>query len=44
MREALKRIKKGKTAGPDETSVQVWKCQGQMAVEFSHKAVQHHLG
>ena len=34
VKNALKRMKKGKAAGPDELSVEVWKCVGKMGIEF----------
>ena len=27
-------MKKGKTVGPDELPVEVWKCMGEMGIEF----------
>ena len=29
-----RRIKKGKVVGPDELPVEVWKCMGEMGIEF----------
>ncbi|KAK3528212.1 hypothetical protein QTP86_026675 [Hemibagrus guttatus] len=34
VRKALKRMKSGKAVGPDDISVEVWKCLGEAAVEF----------
>ncbi|KAK3561422.1 hypothetical protein QTP86_002537 [Hemibagrus guttatus] len=34
IRKALKRMKSGKAVGPDDISVEVWKCLGEAAVEF----------
>uniref|UniRef100_A0A3B3BTI6 ribonuclease H n=1 Tax=Oryzias melastigma TaxID=30732 RepID=A0A3B3BTI6_ORYME len=34
VRGALKRMKSGKALGPDDIPVEVWKCLGEMAVEF----------
>ncbi|KAK3559717.1 hypothetical protein QTP86_017709 [Hemibagrus guttatus] len=34
VRKALKRMKSGKTVGPDDIPVEVWKCLGESAVEF----------
>ncbi|KAK3557295.1 hypothetical protein QTP70_026684, partial [Hemibagrus guttatus] len=34
VRKALKRMKSGKAVGPDDIPVEVWKCQGEAAVEF----------
>ena len=34
VKNALRRIKKGKTVGPDELPVEVWKCMGEMGIEF----------
>ncbi|KAK3527809.1 hypothetical protein QTP86_006875 [Hemibagrus guttatus] len=34
VRKALKRMKSGKTVGPDDIPVEVWKCLGEAAVEF----------
>ena len=34
VRRTLERMKSGKTVGPDETPVEVWKCPGEVAVEF----------
>ena len=31
---ALKRMKKGKAVGPDESPVEVWKCMGKMGIKF----------
>ena len=31
---ALKRMKKGKAAGPDELPIEVWKCMGEMGIKF----------
>ena len=34
VKNAVRRMKKGKTAGPDELPVEVWKCMGEMRIEF----------
>ncbi|KAK3511357.1 hypothetical protein QTP70_005279 [Hemibagrus guttatus] len=34
VRKALKRMKSGKAAGPDDIPVEAWKCLGEAAVEF----------
>ena len=34
VKNALRRIKKGKAVGPDELPVEVWKCMGKMGIEF----------
>ena len=34
VKNALKRIKKVKTVGPDELPIEVWKCMGEMGIEF----------
>ena len=34
MRRILNRMKSGKTVGPDEIPVEVWKCLGEVAAEF----------
>ena len=34
VKNALKRMKKGKAVGPDELSVKVWKCMEKMGIEF----------
>ena len=34
VRRALKRMKSGKALGPDDIPVEVWKCLGEVAVEF----------
>ena len=34
VKNALKRMKKGKAVGPDELPVEVWKCMGKMGIEF----------
>ena len=33
-KNALRRMKKGKAVGPDELPVEVWKCMGEMGIEF----------
>ena len=37
MREHMKRIKNGKAVGPDDIPVEVWKCLGEIALEFLTK-------
>ncbi|KAI5624691.1 hypothetical protein C0J50_15497 [Silurus asotus] len=34
MRAAIKRMKSGKSVGPDDIPVEAWRCLGEMAVEF----------
>ena len=34
MKNVLIRMKKGKAVGPDELPVEVWKCRGEMGIEF----------
>ena len=34
VKNALRRMKKGKAIGPDELPVEVWKCMGKMGIEF----------
>ena len=34
VKNALRRMKKGKAVGPDELPVEVWKCTGKMGIEF----------
>ena len=34
LRRGLKRMKSGKTVGPDDTPVEVWRCPGEVAVEL----------
>ena len=34
VKNALRRMKKGKAAGPDELPVEVWKCMSKMGIEF----------
>ena len=34
VKNALRRMKKGKAVGPDELPVEVWKCMGKMEIEF----------
>ena len=34
VKNALKRMKKGKVVGPDELPVEVWKCMGKMEIKF----------
>ena len=34
VKNALRRMKKDKVVGPDELSVEVWKCMGKMGIEF----------
>ena len=34
VKNALRRMKKGKAAGPDELRVEVWKCMGNMGIKF----------
>ena len=37
IKNALRRIKKGKAVGPDKLPVQVWKCMGEMGINFLNK-------
>ena len=34
IKNALRRMKKGKAVGPDELPVEVWKCMGKMGIKF----------
>ena len=34
VKNALRRMKKGKEVGPDELPVEVWKCIGKMGIKF----------
>ena len=34
VKNALKRMKKGKAVGPDELPVEVWKCMAEMRIKF----------
>ena len=34
VKNAVRRMKKGKAVGPDELPVEVWKCMGEMGIEF----------
>ena len=34
VKNALRRMKKGKAVRPDESPVEVWKCMGKMGIEF----------
>ena len=34
VRENMKRMKNGKAVGPDDIPVEVWKCLGEIALEF----------
>ena len=34
VKNALRRMKKAKAAGPDELPVEVWKCMGKMGIKF----------
>ena len=34
VKNALRRMKKGKVVGPDELPVEVWKCMGEMGIKF----------
>ena len=34
VKNALRRMKKGKAVGPDELPIEVWKCMGKMAIKF----------
>ena len=34
VKNALRKTKKGKTVGPDELPVEVWKCMGKMGIKF----------
>ena len=37
VRENMKRMKNGKVVGPDDIPVEVWKCLGEIALEFLTK-------
>ena len=34
VKNALRRMKKGKAVGPDQLPVEVWKCMGEMGIKF----------
>ena len=34
VKNAVRRMKKGKAVGPDELPVEVWKCMGEMGIKF----------
>ena len=34
VKNALRRMKKGKAVGSDKLPVEVWKCMGEMGIEF----------
>ena len=34
MKNAMKKMKKGKAVGPDELPAEVWKCMGEMGIKF----------
>ena len=34
VKNALRRMKKGKAVGPDELTIEVWKCVGEMEIKF----------
>ena len=34
VKNALRRMKKGKAVGPDELPVEIWKCMGKMGIKF----------
>ena len=34
MKNALRKMKKGKVVGPDKLPVEVWKCTREMGIEF----------
>ena len=41
----MKRMKNGKAVGPNNIPVEVWKCRGEIALEFLKKLhVQHNDG
>ena len=40
VKNALRRMKKGKAVGPDELPIEVWKCMGKMEIEFFDQTVQ----
>ena len=37
VKNALRRVKKSKAVGPDELPVEVWKCIGEIRIEFLTK-------
>ena len=37
VKNALRRMKKGKAVGPDELPVEVWKCMGEIEIKFQTK-------
>ena len=34
VKNALRRMKKGKAVGPDELPIEVWKCMGEIGIKF----------
>ena len=34
VKNALRRMKKGKAVGPNELPIEVWKCMGEMEIKF----------
>ena len=40
VKNALRRMKKGKAVGPDELPVEIWNCMGEMGIEFLDETVQ----
>ena len=34
VKNATRKMKKGKAAGPDELPIEVWKCMGEMGIKF----------
>ena len=40
VKNALRRMKKGKAVGPDELPVEVWKCMGEIGIKFDQTVQQ----
>ena len=43
VREALKRMKGGKTIGPDGIPIKVWRCPGDIAYSMANQDVRQYL-
>ena len=37
VKNALRRMKKGKAVGPDKLPIEVWKCMGEMGIKFLNR-------
>ena len=44
IKNALRRMKKGKDAGPDELPIEVWKCMEKLWIKFFDQTVQQIIG